>query len=62
MVIDDNGVWIETQFKGKKGTWVLVGSRSNGNIFNTIDTLKCVETQEYIEVERIKIKNFVLIK
>lgn len=59
MVIDDKGVWIQTKFKGTKGTWVLIGSKSNGNIFDTIDTLKCIETGEYMEAERKKIKNFV---
>jgi hypothetical protein len=61
-MIDERGCYTETSFKGKKGTWILVGSKSNGNILDTIDTFKCIETGEYIEIERIKIKNFVLLK
>jgi hypothetical protein len=61
-MIDERGCYTEMSFKGKKGTWILIGSKSNGTILDTIDTFKCIETGEYIEIERIKIKNFVLLK
>jgi len=52
-MISDDGSYISTHFHSPKGTYVLVGSKSNGKLMDTMDTFKC--NGEYFEWPRYKI-------
>lgn len=57
-LITENYTYTRTTFTGKNGTWICIGSESNGKIENTIDTFKLVGShpKQFFSIFRYQIK------
>lgn len=54
-ILSDDGSYSFMSFKGSQTIWMLVGSESNGELMNTIDTFRN-ESSEYRSYQRHQVK------